>query len=92
MLTLQQDLDDDSFGCNEWHVEQLARAAALGMEKATIPDITTPSEILSAAFTMLGRTLTAVKKLEDPADRAYNARQINNTLSEFLVDFGQVPS
>lgn len=87
MITLHQDTS-----CNEWHVDQLAKAAALGMEKASIPDITSPSDILSAAFTFLGRTLVAMRKLEDPSDRVYNARKIGEVLSEFLVDFGQVPS
>ena len=92
MITLQQDLDDHSFGCNEWHIDQLVRAATLGMEKATIPDLTTPSEILSATFEMLERTLRAVRKLEAPNDRAYNARQVHKILDEMMIDFGQVPS
>lgn len=73
-------------------VETLVRAARTAMEKASIDDVTTPSDILSAAFTLLSATLGAIRVLQDKTDEAYNTRQIANALRELLVEYGSLPN
>ncbi len=73
-------------------VEQLATAAALAMERATIPELTTPAEVLSAVFTLTSRTLAAMRKLQDPQDAAFNAAAIRKVLEELLCDYGHLPN
>lgn len=90
MTTLPSTFDPND--CDAWMVEKLVHAAMMGMEQATVPDITTPSEILSASFTMLTRTLEAMKKLQAPEDRDTNTREIARVLGELLVDYGSVPN
>jgi hypothetical protein len=73
-------------------VEVLVHAAMAGMEHASIPDITTPSEILSAAFTVLQRTLAGLRKLQASEDAASNTKEINRVLQDFLTDYGSIPN
>ena len=89
MVNLQQASEE---ACDPMMVEQLVRAAAGAMEHASIPDMTTPSELLSATFTLLERTLYAMRKLQAKEDRAYNAKAVAKVLNDMLVDFGSVPN
>jgi len=73
-------------------VEQLVRAATVAMEQAAGPDNATPSEVLSACFTLLDRMLRATGKLQAAEDRASNAREIHKVLQEMLVEFGSLPN
>lgn len=51
-----------------------------------------PSEIVSALFTVLDRTLLGVRRFQDPNERFHNAREISRLLEELRVDYGSVPS
>lgn len=82
-------LQDD---CDPAMVEALITAAARGMSRAVVPDITTQAEIMSAVFTLLDRTLRSFRKIQDPADRFVAAQQISKALSDLLIDHGHVPS
>jgi hypothetical protein len=89
MVTLQQAKDSD---CDPLVVDKLVTAALDAMERASDPTFTTPSEIASASFTLLARTLQAMRRLQAPEDRFYNAKQVAAILSELLVDYGTVPN
>lgn len=78
-------------GCDPEMVEDLVKAALLGLEKGVICDVTTDTEIISAMFTLLDRTLRAMRKLQTPSERFENAAEINKILREMLVDHGSVP-
>lgn len=84
----QQPYDD----CDPIMVESLVSAAANGMQRAFIPDITTNSEMISAAFTLLDRTLRNVRKIQHPSDRFMIASQIKDALEDLLLDHGSVPN
>jgi len=73
-------------------VEAMANAAAQAMEHTAIPDITTPAEVLSAAFTLLDRTLRGIRRFQSPEDQAANAKEIARVLHEMLIDFGSLPN
>lgn len=73
-------------------VENLVRAATGGMTKAVTPNVTTHNEVLSAAFTLLDRTMRSIRKIQSPQDRFENAQLIHKALSEMLTDHGHVPS
>lgn len=81
-----------SDNCDPVMVESLVTAAANGMQRACIPDITTNSEMISAAFTLLDRTLRNVRKHQPPTDRFFVAAQIKEALHELLLDHGSVPN
>lgn len=90
MILKQQDSEHDV--PDYAMVEQLVLAAANAMERATIPNITTAAEVLSAVFTLTSRTLSAMRKLQDPKDATFNANAVRKVLEELLVDFGHVPN
>lgn len=90
MLNLRHDVRHE--GPDPHMVEALVNAAASAMERASIPDITTATEVLSASFTLLDRTLRAVRHMEQPEDRAHNTKEIARVLQEMLVDFGSLPN
>jgi hypothetical protein len=69
-------------------VESLVKAIGLSLERATIPDVTTPAEVLSAIFTTLDRTLRAMKHCQHPEDANTNAKEIARVLGDLLVEFG----
>lgn len=88
MITLKrEDIPPD-----QNRVESLVYAAATAMEKASIPDVTTPSELLSACFTLTSQTLYALRKLQDPKDAVFNCRAIREVLEGMMVDFGNLPN
>jgi hypothetical protein len=89
MVTLQQAKDSD---CDPLVVDKLVNAALDAMERVSDPTFTTPSEITSASFTLLARTLQAMRRLQAPEDRFYNTKQIAAVLNELLVDYGTVPN
>lgn len=51
-----------------------------------------PSEIVSALFTVLDRTLSGIRKFQNPDERFHNAREISRLLEELRIDYGSVPS
>lgn len=77
--------------CDPDMVEELVKATLKGLELGVIPDVTTDSEIISAIFTLLDRTLRAMRKIQTPQERFQNAAQINKVLREMLTDHGSVP-
>lgn len=81
--------DDD---CNPEMVEVLISAAQRGMAKAFVPDVTTSSEVMTAVFTFLDRTLRSIRKLQTPEERFDTAAQIHAALQSMLVDHGSVPN
>ena len=87
-VNLNKERDD----CDEMMVERLVSATTNALSGAIIGDVTTQSEVLSAIFTLLDRTLRGVRKLQPPEERIYNAKEIARVLNEMLVDFGKVPS
>lgn len=78
--------------CDPQMVELLVKAATHGMSKAVVPDITTQSELLSAVFTLLDRTLRSIRKLQSPDERFMRAEQIRNALDGIMTDHGHVPN
>jgi len=74
------------------HVEQLVKAAMSAMENASIPDVTSPADVLSACFTILDRMLNAMSKLQSPEDRAVNVKEIARILDDFKVSHGKLPN
>lgn len=86
MLTVYQD------ECDPEMIEAIVKAARTGMSRAVIPDVTTSSEVLSAVFTLLDRTLRSVRSLQTPEERFENAAEINKVLKELLTDHGHVPN
>ncbi len=79
-------------GCDPEMVEDLVKAALVGLEKSVITDVTTDTEIISAMFTLLDRTLRAMRRLQTPSERFQNAAEINKALQEMLLDYGYVPN
>lgn len=88
MINLPE-LDDD---CNPAMVETLILGAQKGMSRAFVPDVTTTSEVLSAVFTLLDRTLRSIRKLQTSEERFDTASQIHLALNEMLTDHGKVPN
>lgn len=84
-------LSNNANGCDPWRVERLVRAATTAMEKASLLDAT-PSEVLSASFTFLERTLMAMRKLQGEENAAFNAKEISNVLNEFIIEYGRLPN
>jgi hypothetical protein len=50
------------------------------------------SDVISAQFTVLDRSLRGIRKLQDPSERFDNAREIGRILNEMLIEYGRVPS
>ncbi len=73
-------------------VEDLVKGASLGMSEAAIPEVTTHTEVLSAAFTFLDRTLRSVRRLQSLDDRFDQADAIRKALNDLIADHGRVPS
>jgi hypothetical protein len=73
-------------------VESLIKGATRGMANAVIPAITTESEIMSAVFTLLDRTLRSLRNLQSNDVRFERAAQINEALQSLMTDHGQVPN
>ena len=83
---------DTNVGDDEVMIEALVRAASSAMERASIPDITTSSEVVSAAFTLLDRTLRGIRAVQDPSDRFDTASKVADALQELMIDHGSVPN
>lgn len=88
MITVPTAQDD----CDPSMVEALIKGATTGMSKAVVPDITTSSEVLSAVFTFLDRTLRSVRRLQTSDERFHNADQITRALHDMMIDHGKVPN
>lgn len=71
-------------------VETLVQAISLSLEHACIPDVTTPSEVLSALFTSLDRMLHAMQDLEAAEDTAFNRKQVGKVLQDMLLEYGSI--
>lgn len=69
-------------------VSELMAAMTLAIETASIPDVTTTADILSAIFTMLDHTLRVVRHGQSAEDLTYNTREINRVLTDMLFEFG----
>ena len=73
-------------------IEDLVRAAQHAMEHSAFAESMTPSEVLSACFTLLDRSLRTMAKLQAPEDRVTNIRAVNSVLSEMLLEHGCLPN
>lgn len=78
--------------CDSEMIETLVGAAVASMERNCIEGFTTPSDILSASFTLLERTLDSIYKIQTPTERVHNTREVARILREFMVSYGQIPS
>lgn len=92
MVDLRQGINPNYAPCDPEMVEKLIAAASNAMQRTAIPDITTPSEVASATFILLDRTLRGIRKLSPPQDRAGNAREFSRILTELIIDHGKVPN
>ena len=73
-------------------VGHLMHAMTSAMAQASIPQVTTSADVLSAVFTMLDRTLRVVRENEDRTVHQTNAREIGRVLTQMLLEFGTEPS
>lgn len=71
-------------------IEDLVRAAQHAMEHSAFAESMTPSEVLSAAFTLLDRSLRTMAKLQSPEDRDTNRKEVAHVLSEMLLEHGSL--
>lgn len=72
-----------------YQVDQLVQAIQAAMERAAARETTTPSDILSALFTVLDRTLGALQHVDvSPEDRELNRIAIADALNAMLLEFG----
>ena len=69
-------------------IEDLVRAAQRAMERSLYAESMTPSEVLSAAFTLLDRSLRTMAKLQAPEDCNTNRKEVAHVLSEMLLEHG----
>lgn len=58
------------------------------LDDATIDEVTTPADVLSALFTILYRMLKATMALQTPEERPYNVKEIRRVLDDFILEFG----
>lgn len=68
-------------------VQSLVEAMGTAMESACIPDVTSPGEVLSATFTLLGRVLRGIQRSSLPQHRQHNTAQIQGILAELMMEF-----
>jgi hypothetical protein len=78
--------------CDPQIVEALIKGATGGMTKAIVPNVTTHNEVLSAAVTLLDRTMRSIRKIQSPEERFNTADQMTKALTGLLTDHGRVPS
>ena len=78
--------------CDPQMVEALIKGATRGMAHAVVPAITTESEIMSAVFTLLDRTLRSLRNLQPTDQRFERAEQIHKALADLITDHGRVPN
>ncbi len=69
-------------------IQSLVKAIHTALLRASIPDITTPAEVLSAQFTILRHTLRTMYELQPPDEREYNRQQVGAALTDLLMEFG----
>ena len=69
-------------------IEDLVRAAQHAMEHSAFAESMTPSEVLSAAFTLLDRSLRTMSKLQADEDRNTNRKEVSKVLGEMLLEHG----
>ena len=69
-------------------IEDLVRAAQKAMEHSAFAESMTPSEVLSACFTLLDRSLRTMSKLQADEDRNTNRKEVAHVLSEMLLEHG----
>ena len=77
---------------NEETVEKLTNYIMEVVAECFEEEDVTTSDVISALFTVLERTLRGIRKLQDPDERFHNAKEISRILNELLVEFGRVPS
>ena len=92
MISLPQDQNSDYPAVDPIMVDTLVGAATSAMERASIPDLTTVSEVLSAHVIMLDQALEAVRALQDNDQRFANAAAIRSALENLLLEHGSVPN
>ena len=73
-------------------IEDLVNAAQHAMEHSAFAESMSPSEVLSACFTLLDRSLRTMAKLQAPEDRVTNIKAVNHVLSEMLLEHGCLPN
>jgi hypothetical protein len=92
MLELESDKSSEFTATDPIMVETLVVAAARAIHDHSIPDVTTPSEVLSATFTLLDRTLRAISRMQLPEERMHNAKQVELALQAMIIEHGKVPN
>lgn len=88
-VTISYDTENEYGIYDPHHVEQMVRAACAAIQHVSIPDLTTPTEILCAAFTILDRTLAATVSAQNPSEQAMNSKEVARVLNELIVEYGQ---
>lgn len=78
--------------CDPEMVKVLMEAALKGMKNACIEEVTTPSEIVSAAFTLLDHILITVRENQPPETRPQNTREIYKMLADLTLEHGKLPN
>lgn len=84
--------DDPDSGVDPEIVELLVHQAIDAMSAEDLIDQSSPSEIVSACFLLLDRTLRGVRRLQTPSERTSNVAEIRRCLQELLIDHGSLPS
>lgn len=78
--------------CDPAMVTSLVNAGLKGLRRATIDGITTPSEVVTASFTILSTVLEGVMRVQGKDERFVNAKEFSRRLNELIVEYGKVPS
>ena len=81
-----------AYSSDPYVIEDLVKAAQRAMEHSAFAESMTPSEVLSACFTLLDRSLRIMAKLQAPEDRATNTKAVYALLSEMLLEHGTLPN
>lgn len=77
---------------NPEHVEDLSSYLTEALADYAATNDSTPSEIVSALFTVLDRTLSGIRKFQSSDERFHNAREISRFLEDLQTNYGKVPS
>jgi hypothetical protein len=87
MLNLKEDQE-----CDTETVEALVTASTAAMSRIAERDDASPSEVLTALFTILDRTLYGIRRFQEPAERFGNAIEIRRVLDDLIIDHGRLPN
>ena len=88
MQTSQQIPESMQGEVDPFMIQSLVKAMHNALKQASIPDITTPAEVLSAQFTILRHTLRVMMELQPPEEREFNRQQVGSALTDLLMEFG----